>query len=105
MKIRKVYEKLDNIYELGKRIEIICQPWRKSLKLDEFIINDDLYHIYLKVYKQIDSETIDDFDSFFAMLKILNLKWNLNDRGMVINFSNVDEEQIEIYLDANKYNL
>lgn len=108
MRIRKVYEIYNfnfDTYDLGRRIELVFQPWRSSLILDEFIINDKLHHIYLKVYAQINSETIDDFNSFFSILKILNLKWNLNDRNMVINFSNVDEDQIEMYLDSNKYNL
>lgn len=108
MKVKKVYDMSrlrSRSYDVGRRIEFVCEPWKKLLKLDEFIINDALHHIYLKVYSQIDSETIDNFDSFFAMLKILNLKWRLDDRSMVINFLNVDEDEIETYLDANKYNL
>ena len=107
MRIRKIYENvMSEEWRIGKNIESICFRWKEKLNLQEFYISENKKSLTMKYYNELNDFTYSDFNEFVQTLMELKLEWKYTDgRNFVIYYNHADPDEIETYLDANKYNL
>ena len=104
MKYLKTYEN-ENIYVIGEKLEQICRTFKEKLNLDEFIIYENHSSLYFRSYNEMNDFTFEDFSKLFGILTQLGCKWKYKERQIIVYFTNVKEEDLDLYLSANKYNL
>lgn len=108
MKNIKTFE--NNRFNIDAAIKFIVKPWVSKLKLNRPVCFYENKKIYLRMNREIDSDTFEDFSNFFEVLKKYNLPWIFRNSSesqyeIVIVYSNIDKKLLNIEMSANKYNL
>ncbi len=102
MKHLKLYEYAS--FEIANALELIFDS--DKLRLDHMEVHTATKTIYMKIYRRLSSDSVDDYIEFFNILKKYNLKWKLEDlKSIVIDYSKVNMKELRVFLDANKYNI
>lgn len=108
MKNIKTFETI-NRFNIDQAIKFIVKPWISKLLLKKPVIHYESRLIYIRIYNGMNSSIIDYFVQFFDNLKKYDLKWDLRYSSecfeIVIDYSNIDKEKLNIEMSANKYNL
>jgi len=108
MKNIKTFE--NNKFDIDAAIKYIVKPWISILKLNRPVSFYQDKKIYLRMNRELDSDSFEDFSNFFEVLKKYNLSWIFRTSSesqyeLVLVYTEINKKLLNIELSANKYNL
>ena len=105
----KTYEDA-NKFNIDKAIKFIIKPWVGKLRLNTPVCYYQDKKIFIRLNRELDSSSFDDFSDFFGVLKKYNLPWLFHESSstqseFLILHKEIDKKLLMIEMSAEKFNL
>lgn len=103
--VMKIVKFNENNNEYGAREVVIdaLKPFNEILKLE---IEEKYVHtLSIKIWNSLDNETCSDFINLFNTLNKFGLIWYIDNINLMIELDYFNNDEVQKYIDAKKYNL